>query len=516
MATVSRPHELLLILDFGSQYTQLIARRARELGVYSEIAPFNLPMDEIRRRAPKGIVLSGGPQSVYAKGAPQGNPELFSLGTPLLGLCYGMQWACHALGGKVQGSGEREYGHAEIDLEKHAFWKGLEQREKVWMSHGDRVETLPEGFRVIASSGNSPHAAVACENLRFVGIQFHPEVAHTPHGSRMLENFLKGMCGFRGDWTSAAFIEEQTEAIRARVGKSKVICGLSGGVDSSVAATLIHEAVGGQLECIFVDTGLLRLYEGDKVMQAFSEKMHFHVRRVNAAERFFAALRGVEDPEKKRKIIGGLFVDVFAEAAQSAGGAQFLAQGTLYPDVIESTSVKGPSSTIKTHHNVGGLPDRMPFELVEPLRYLFKDEVRKVGAELGLPEEFIWRHPFPGPGLAVRVLGEITPERVALLQKADDIFISELKQSGWYRKTAQAFAVLLPVKAVGVMGDGRSYENVAALRAVTTEDFMTADWARLPEELLHRVATRIVNEVKGINRVVYDVTTKPPGTIEWE
>ncbi len=510
-------HERLLVLDFGSQYTQLIARRVRELNVYSEIFPFSAPADEIKRLAPKGLILSGGPQSVYDGGAPQGDPEILKLGIPVLGICYGMHWMCRALGGKVAASSKREYGHAEISPRRESpFFQGLSEKQQVWMSHGDRVEALPEKFQSIAASDNSPFAAVENPDKKMVGIQFHPEVSHTPGGKEMLRNFLYEICQFRGDWTSGRFVEETVEAVRKRVKDGTVVCGLSGGVDSSVAATLIHRAVGDQLQCIFVDTGLLRLDEGDVVMKIFAVQLRLKAHRVDAGERFFAALSGVEDPEEKRRIIGGLFVEIFAEEAKKFKDAKFLAQGTLYPDVIESTSVKGPSAVIKTHHNVGGLPEALPFELVEPLRFLFKDEVRRAGLELGLSEEIIRRHPFPGPGLAVRILGEVTPERVAALQRADDIFLSELRAAELYRSTAQAFAVLLPVKSVGVMGDERSYENAVALRAVTTEDFMTADWARLPDALLNRVATRIVNEVKGVNRVAYDVTTKPPATIEWE
>lgn len=511
-------HETLLILDFGSQVTQLIARRVRECGVFSEIVPFDISPEDIQKKNAKALILSGGPQSVYAKDAPQGHPGILKLGLPVLGICYGLQWMTQVLGGKVAPSDEREYGRSEIfDFSKGSLFKGLKEPQTVWMSHGDRVETPPAGFEVVAQSKNSPGCAIENSKEKLLGIQFHPEVSHTPGGKAMIENFLKNVCGFKGDWQMSAFIEEEKKNIKARVAGSMVLCGLSGGVDSSVVASLLHDAIGDQLQCIFVDTGLLRLDEGDKVMEAFTQKMHYKVKRVDAADRFYSALKGVDDPEKKRKIIGGLFIDIFSEEAQKFKDAKFLAQGTLYPDVIESTSVRGgPSSTIKTHHNVGGLPEDLDFELIEPLRMLFKDEVRAVGKELGLPKEFIARHPFPGPGLAVRILGEVKREYAEILQKADDIFISMLYEHNLYDSTSQAFAVFLPVKSVGVMGDERSYDYVVALRAVTTQDFMTADWTDLPREFLHECSTRIVNEVKGVNRVVYDITTKPPGTIEWE
>jgi len=508
-------HETLLILDFGAQYTQLIARRVRELGVFSEIRRGDLPAREIATFPPIGVVLSGGPASIYEEGAIQPDPGVFALGVPVLGLCYGQQAMAHLLGGRVEPAGSREYGAAELEADLAcSLFAGTKAVQRVWMSHGDRVERLPEGFKVVGRTANAPVAAMADEARRLYGIQFHPEVRHTELGRQILDNFLSG-CNARRDWTPASIRREAVSRIGERVPEGRIIVALSGGVDSSVTALLCREAVGERTVPIFVDTGLLRLNEGDGVQRRF-EGFGLKVDRVNAADRFFARLAGVEDPEEKRRRIGHEFIAVFEEEARRFPDARFLAQGTLYPDVIESTSVRGPSATIKTHHNVGGLPERLGLELVEPLRELFKDEVRRVGEELGLPEEFLWRHPFPGPGLAVRVLGDVTPERVLLLQRADAIFMDEIRSAGLYREIAQAATVLLPVRSVGVMGDQRTYENVAALRAVTTEDFMTADWFRFPPEVLDRVARRIVNEVRGINRVVYDVTSKPPGTIEWE
>jgi GMP synthase (glutamine-hydrolysing) len=508
-------HQTLLILDFGAQYTQLIARRVRELAVRSEIRRGDLPVDEIERIAPIGIILSGGPASIYEDDAIRPDPRVFSLGIPILGICYGLQAMAHALGGAVEPAGRREFGGAELDAVTDCpIFAGTPARQRVWMSHGDKVTGLPLGFTVVGRTSNAAVAAMADEVRHFYGIQFHPEVRHTEMGRKIIDNFL-AVCRARRDWTSASIRREAVAAIKEQVGGSRVIVGLSGGVDSSVTALLCREALGERTVPIFVDTGLLRLGEGDEVVTRFA-RYGFPVDRVNAAGRFFARLAGVEDPEEKRRRIGHEFIAVFEEEARRFPDAGFLAQGTLYPDVIESASVRGPSATIKTHHNVGGLPERLGLALVEPLRELFKDEVRRLGQELGLPEDFVWRHPFPGPGLAVRILGEVTPERVALLQRADALFIEEIHSAGLYREIAQALSVLLPVRSVGVMGDQRTYENVLALRAVTTEDFMTADWFRFPPDVLDRIARRVVNEVRGINRVVYDVTSKPPGTIEWE
>jgi GMP synthase (glutamine-hydrolysing) len=508
-------HQTLLILDYGSQYTQLIARRVREAGVRSEIHRGDLGAAEIRRIAPIGVVLSGGPASIYEEGAIRPDGAVFELGVPVLGLCYGQHSMAHLLGGRVEAAGEREYGAAELEVNLECpLFAGTAARQRVWMSHGDKVGQLPEGFAVVGMTSNAPVAAMADEARRFYGIQFHPEVRHTELGPKILGNFLT-ICNAARDWTAASIRRESVATICERVGDGRVIVGLSGGVDSTVTTLLVREAIGDRTIPIFVDTGCLRLDEGDKVEARFAG-YGLKVDRVNAAERFFGRLGGIEDPEEKRRRIGHEFIAVFEEEARRFPDARFLAQGTLYPDVIESTSVRGPSATIKTHHNVGGLPERLGLGLIEPLRDLFKDEVRRLGSELGLPDEFVWRHPFPGPGLAVRILGEVKPERVNLLQRADAIYMDEIREAGLYRAIAQALAVLLPVRSVGVMGDHRTYENVVALRAVTTEDFMTADWFRFPPDVLDRCARRIVNEVRGINRVVYDVTSKPPGTIEWE
>ncbi len=506
----------IAILDFGSQYTQLIARRFRELQVYSEILPPNTKAAALRLRRPRGLVLSGGPDSVHDKGSPRPDKGIFELGIPVLGVCYGMQVMSHLLGGDVQRSGKREYGQATFETNgRSRLLSALPAKARVWMSHGDSIRRPPGGFTVVGSSESNPVAAVESADRKLYGIMFHPEVNHSEGGTAVLARFLD-LCGCRRDWSSASFTQEAVEAVRAQVGKEKVLCALSGGVDSAVAALLVHEAIGDRLTCVFVDNGLLRKDEAAQVKKRFADKLKVKVVTVDASKRFLAKLKGVADPERKRKIIGKEFIDVFKASTRRLGKMAFLAQGTLDPDVIESTSVRGPSAVIKSHHNVGGLPKKLGFKLVEPLRELFKDEVRAVGIRLGLDEEFVYRQPFPGPGLAVRCLGPITKEGLEVLRQADDIFVKEVKAAGLYRSLWQSFAVLLPVRSVGVMGDDRTYQNAIALRAVDSADGMTADWARLPHDLLSRVSSRIVNEVRGVNRVVYDVSSKPPSTIEWE
>ena len=517
----ARHPDSVLIIDFGSQVTQLIARRVREAGVYCEIVPFNRADDTGERLAPKAVILSGGPASVTDMGTPRTPAWVFNSGLPVLGICYGEQTMVTELGGTVESGHHREFGRAEIEIvDRCALFDGVwakDTRDTVWMSHGDRVTRLPDGFRAVAVSQGAPFAAIANDTRKLYGVQFHPEVVHTPRGAQLIANFVHHVAGLKGDWTMAHFRSAEIARIRAQVGKGRVISGLSGGVDSAVASVLIHEAVGDQLTCIFVDHGLLRLNEAEEVVRLFKETYNIPLVHVDAREQFLSALAGVSDPERKRKIIGGLFIDVFDVEAKKMGGAEFLAQGTLYPDVIESVSFTGgPSVTIKSHHNVGGLPARMNLKLVEPLRELFKDEVRKLGRELGLPEHFIGRHPFPGPGLVIRIPGDITEEKLDTLRRADAVFLDEIRSAGLYDTIWQAFAVLLPVKTVGVMGDARTYDNVCALRAVTSTDGMTADYFPFPHEVLARTATRIINEVRGINRVVYDITSKPPGTIEWE
>ena len=510
-------HQTILVLDFGSQFTQLIARRLRELSVYSEILPFDTSLDAIRAKHPRGLILSGGPSSVREDGAPRPDPSIFELGVPTLGICYGMQLMTDALGGTVGSGPHREFGYAMVRREhdEARMLQHVPGELKVWASHGDFVAAAPPGFTVTAISNNAPVAAMECRDRGFYALLFHPEVAHTDRGTQILRNFAFDVCGCTGDWTIRSFIEESTARIAEQVGDGRVVCALSGGVDSTVAATLIHKAVGDKLECIFVDNGLLRLNEASQVVERY-KKLRLPVNFVDAADVFLGRLAGVADPEQKRKIIGATFIDVFEDEARKLGHFDFLAQGTLYPDVIESVSVRGPSATIKSHHNVGGLPERMRFKLVEPLRELFKDEVRAVGRDLGIDKEFLVRQPFPGPGLAVRVLGDLTRERLALLQRADAVVADEVRRAGWYERLWQSFAVLLPVQSVGVMGDARTYEFTIAVRAVESLDGMTADWARLPHELLAGISSRIVNEVKGINRVVYDISSKPPSTIEWE
>ncbi len=507
----------ILILDFGSQYTQLIARRIRESKVYSEIHAHNYSLEKIKEEKPKGIILSGGPMSVYDEGAPNISPEIFELGIPILGICYGLQLIAKHYNGKVESAENREYGKANLKISKRdLLFNSIENNSVVWMSHGDYVSGFPEGFEVTATSENSPVCAVSNSAKRIFGIQFHPEVAHTQEGKKIIDNFLFGICGCKPDWTSQNFIDAAITDVKNKVGDNKAICALSGGVDSSVAAILINKALGKNLICVHVDTGMMRKNESDGIIKMFREHYDIEIIHIDASDIFLSRLAGVIDPEKKRKIIGNTFIEVFEKEANKFKDVKFLVQGTLYPDVIESVSVKGASATIKTHHNVGGLPEKMNLRLIEPFRELFKDEVRAIGRELGLPEIFIQRHPFPGPGLAVRVLGEITKERLDILREADDIFINELHSFGIYHKIWQAFAVLLPVQSVGVMGDARTYENVVALRAVTSTDGMTADWFRFDYDFLEVVSNKIIRTVRGINRVVYDISSKPPSTIEWE
>jgi GMP synthase (glutamine-hydrolysing) len=523
-------HSKILILDFGSQYTQVIARRIRECQVFSEIVRFDIPAEEVLSLKPKGIVLSGGPASVYEKGAPQIDPKIFALGIPVLGICYGLMQMAHHLGGQVEFSGRREFGPGMLKVTNGSqLFDGLGAQLDVWNSHGDEVTALPKGFRAAGQTESSNFAAVEDPKRKLYGLQFHPEVAHTPRGKEILQNFVFHICGCAMDWTMGSFIEEACDRVRKQVGEAKVVLGLSGGVDSSVVAALLHKAIGDQLTCIFVNNGLLRDREAEVVQRVFGENFHVRLKYVDASDSFLSKLRGVTDPETKRKIIGNEFVRVFEHATEELlaedkangtgehSGYHFLAQGTLYPDVIESVAIGGnPAHVIKSHHNVGGLPEKMHFELVEPVRQLFKDEVRQAGLQLGLPKEVVYRQPFPGPGLAVRILGEVTPERLRILRDADTIVVSEMKASDWYYRVWQSFAVLLPVRSVGVMGDQRTYENTIAIRVVESQDGMTADWVRLPYELLARISTRVINEVKGVNRVCYDISSKPPSTIEWE
>ncbi len=512
------PHkQKILILDFGSQYTQLIARRVRESHVYCEIHPFNVGMEFVRKFNPKGIILSGGPSSVYDKGAPTLPKAIFGIGIPILGICYGMQLIAKLLGGRVQRSNKREYGEALLFVTgAEDLLSGLSNPMEVWMSHGDKVEAMPSGFTVLARSGNTPNCAVRSADKMIFGVQFHPEVAHTPEGAEIIKNFLFKICKCEPIWTMKSFIDTAVEEIQNKVGNDRVVCGISGGVDSAVAAVLVNRAIGGNLTCIFVDNGVLRKNEAAKVEDTLKKSFHMNIRAVDASIRFLRKLKGVTDPERKRKLIGNEFIRVFEDEARKIKNVKFLAQGTLYPDVIESVSFKGPSATIKSHHNVGGLLKKMKLKLVEPLRELFKDEVRALGRELGMPEEIIARQPFPGPGLAIRIIGEVTKRRCDILREADFIVLEEIKKAGLYNAIWQAFAVLLPVKTVGVMGDERTYENVIAVRAVESVDGMTADWVRLPYEVMARISSRIINEVRGVNRVVYDISSKPPSTIEWE
>ncbi len=516
---MSLHNEKIIILDFGSQTTQLIARRIREQKVYSEIHPYTLELEKLKAMRPTGIVLSGGPASVYDEDAPISDPGLFELGVPVLGICYGAQLMIQQLGGRVENAEKREFGKAELNIEYTAgLFAGMEtapSHYQVWMSHGDRIEEVAPGFVATATSGHSPFAALRHEQKPFVAVQFHPEVAHTLIGNDVLRNFIFGLCGCNPNWTMHSFIDSTVAEIKAKVGDGKVLCALSGGVDSSVTAALVHKAIGDQLTCIYVNNGLMRTGESESVLRFFREKTDLHVIDIDAADHFLDELAGIEDPEEKRKRIGYGFIKIFEEEANKLGSVKYLAQGTLYPDVIESVVFRG-KAPIKSHHNVGGLPERMQLELIEPLRELFKDEVRELGLELGMPEEAIFRQPFPGPGLGIRIMGEVTAERLNILRQSDVIVLEEMKDSGWYRKVWQSFAVLLPIQTVGVMGDGRTYEHVLALRSVDSRDAMTADWSKLPYDLLGRISNRIINEVRGVNRVVYDISSKPPATIEWE
>jgi GMP synthase (glutamine-hydrolysing) len=513
-------NDTIVVLDFGSQYTQLIARRVRELSIYSEIHPYNYPIEKLKSLNPKGIILSGSPSSIYDSKPPICTDEIFRLGIPVLGICFGMQVISHYFGGKVEGSrkssAHREYGFAELQLKKSSpFLKGLGSNEVVWMSHGDKLAKIPDGFSVLAVTKSSPYAAIGNKKETIFGVQFHPEVVHTKSGKKILENFAVRICGCRKNWTPESYVEKTVKAIREEAAGGKILCAVSGGVDSTVCAFLIHRAIGRQLVPVFVNNGVLRLKEEGRVIAMF-KKLGMKINYINAEKGFLDRLSGVSDPERKRKIIGNYFIEVFDKFVKRSGKFDFLAQGTLYPDVIESVSVHGPSVTIKSHHNVGGLPAKMKLKLVEPLRFLFKDEVRAIGRSLGIPEEVLMRQPFPGPGLAVRIVGEITKERLNILKKADNIIVEEIKKAGLYHKIWQAFGVLLPVKSVGVMGDLRTYENTVALRAVHSKDGMTAEWVKLPYELLNTISSRVINEVKGVNRVVYDISNKPPATIEWE